>query len=48
MKGAFGLGLNKNSYCTSLLVEIMELLDIVVLEADVTNPTMQTVGHGTY
>ena len=46
MKIAFGRGLKVVNYNGSLLIEIMELLDTIVLEADATNPIMHTVGNG--
>ena len=46
LKKAFGRGLKVVNYNGSLLIEIMELLDTIVLEADATNPIMHTVGNG--
>jgi hypothetical protein len=48
LKKAFGRGLKVDHYNGSLLIEIMELLDTIVLEADATNPIMHTVGNGTH
>ena len=48
LKKAFGRGLKVDHYCDSLLIEIMELLDTIVLEADATNPIMHTVGNKTH
>ena len=46
IKASFGCGQLAGDYNAPLLVEIMELLNAVVLEADITNPIMHTVGLG--